>query len=91
MFRILPKFNNFNLFGWLGSNTDNTNSSLRFKNVSSKSNTYKILKKTPVKYKNGIGYIKTTTKKEKATKTHLKLIQSSQTRKNHHLDITNIQ
>lgn len=73
MFRILPQFNNFNLFGWLGSNTDNTNSSLRFKNVSSKSNTYKILKKTPVKYKNGTGYIKTTTKKEKSNKDTLKI------------------
>ena len=59
---MLPKFNNFNLFGWLGSNTNNTNSSWRFKNVSSKSNTYKILKETPVKYKNGTGYIKTKTR-----------------------------
>lgn len=91
MFRILPKFNNFNLFGWLGSNTDNTNSSLRFKNVSSKSNTYKILKKTPVKYKNGIGYIKTTTKKEKSNKDTLKINTVITDKKNHHLDITNIQ
>lgn len=73
MFRILPKFNNFNLFGCLGSNTNNTNSSLRFQNVSSKSNTYKILKETPVKYKNGTGYIKTTTRKEKYNKDTLKI------------------
>ena len=73
MFRILPKFNNFNLFGWLGSNTNNTNLSLRFKNVSSKSNTYKILQKTPVKYKNGTGYIKTTTSKAKSNKDALNI------------------
>lgn len=73
MFKILPKFTNFNLFGWLGSNTDTTNSSLRFKNASSKSNTYKILKKTPVKYKNGTGYIKTTTKREKSNQDALKI------------------
>ena len=73
MFKILPQFSNFNLFGRLGRNTDNTNSPLRFKNVSSKSNTYKILKETPVKYKNGTGYIKTTTEKEFDSKDTLRI------------------
>lgn len=73
MFKILPKFSNFNLFGRLRSNTDNTNPPLRFKNVSSKSNIYKILKETPVKYKNGTGYIKTTTREEIDNKDALRI------------------
>lgn len=73
MFRILPKFNNFNLSRWLGSNTDNTNSALMFKNVSSKTNTYKILHETPVKYKNGTGYIKTTTSKANSNNSALNI------------------
>lgn len=74
MFGIFPKLHNLNLFACLRKSVpNNETSALKFKNVSRQSDTYKILKETPVKYKNGTGYIKTTTSKEKNNKDTLKI------------------
>lgn len=74
MFGIFPKLHNLNLFACLRKSVpNNETSALKFKNVSRQSDTYKILKETPVNYKNGTGYIKTTTSKAKSNKDALNI------------------
>lgn len=67
MFRIFSRCQNFNLFRNFWNRTTLTSTpDLRFKDVLSQSNTYKILQKTPFKYENGSGYIRTSTNSTKS-------------------------